>query len=185
MSRCADDRGSAGPTAPCRQRRRCRHHPPIRRARRDVVVAPLHRSGVRAVLRWGPETPAHDLRRCRIAVPTGRTARRQRHRARRGTPYRGDTTATRLDFVDTRPDHPVLAQRPELMRHGRACHSELHERDLAQRPCAVLASREYLDDAPAHRVSDDLERMHHAVSVPTAPAASSASSTGASARATS
>jgi len=55
---------------------------------------------------------------------------------------------------------PALPQHPEVLRHRRLRDPELGLDRLRDRPRGCLALEQEFEDAPAHRVAEDVERVH-------------------------
>ena len=86
--------------------------------------------------------------------------------AERIEPRVGDLEGRRVDGVEAASavgahgGESRLAQHAQVLRDRGLRDAELARDDLAEVAGAALAVREQLDDAPADRVSEDVERVH-------------------------
>lgn len=58
---------------------------------------------------------------------------------------------------------PVLAQHPQMLRHGRLRDAELDARDVGQRARWLLADGEHRQQPPTHGIPQNLELVHELI----------------------
>ena len=81
-----------------------------------------------------------------------------------GEELRVQSIASRARFrrIDRGRHDAVLAQRAQLVGDSGSRDPELERDDVADLAGTMVADGQHLDDAAAHRVGEDLERMDHA-----------------------